>query len=887
MDGLQWSTISENWDRLLDLSPEEREPELLRIEADNPALAQELRSLMAASEAAVIADGPAPQLADTARERLETGEIDQLAGTRVGAYRLERLIGRGGMGAVYLAHRDDGQFEQQVAIKLLPIGLRHDEWIRRFVEERQILARLQHPNIASLLDGGVTEDGTPYFVMTYVDGQPLDRYCDDHKLSASDRIALLKQVNAAVAHAHQNLIVHRDIKPGNILVDGTGVPKLLDFGIARLLSEQSERDATSLRALTPNFASPEHVTGEGISTLTDVYSLGAIAYQLFAGCPPLQLGDRTPNRLEAAILNDVPALPSRVCVAGRGVRASELRGDLDSIVMRCLRKQPANRYPSVDALTEDLRRYEDGFPIRAKPSTSGYRIRKFVSRHRLGVAAAALVSLSVLLGAAGVAWQARQTQIEAQKSERIAGFFAGMFDAANPFGKWREELTLAELLDQSAARAREDLADEPEVRAEMLRLMGVAQTGLGDFDEATQLLRDAADTFRAVSGPRSIEYAQSLRDLATALIDQGDYSSAIAAAKESREIFLEHLGSESVEASDALMNLAVATSRAGDEENAEVLYREALAVRQRILPPDDYRIADVEASLAALLSKRGQNDEALKRNRRALQIYESALGSEHPLTVRARSGVAAGLFLAGDHAAAESEFTQLLEVTEARVGPEHPETVLVLNNLGRVRSALGMNVEAKAVLTRAFDVAQDAFDEGHALRLGSTANLGSVLLELGDVDRAASLLDEAANGYARIVGDAHPVTARTRIALAEAEYWRGQPARAQSLAEGAIQNQDAPGMQSAWLIDARLTLARIYNDAGQAAAALHEMEQAESLIQSTQLTETRRAEFVLEALWAERQPLAGHAQLDALVRVLGTDHPKVKRYLDAMRSSGG
>lgn len=877
MTAVPWTQVSEAWDELLTLDAEARRLRLAEIAGESPALAAELRSLLDSGAAASFLDTPAAELADDARRRLETQEVDQRQGKRLGAYRLERLLGRGGMGAVYLAQRDDGQFEQQVALKLLPLGLQGDEWLRRFLDERQILARLQHPNIAPLLDGGIADDGTPFFVMPYIAGQSLDRYCDERTLPLRDRLSLFQQVCAAVAHAHRNLIVHRDIKPGNVLVDDEGVPKLLDFGIARIQSQASVPDSTRLVALTPDYAAPEHLTGRDISTLTDIYSLGALAYKLFAGRPPLALNEKSAAERESLIRHRIPAPPSRACVPGRGVEPAELRGDIDSIVLRCLRKEADERYGSVDALSDDIERYRSGFPVRAKAPTVGYRLGKFMQRHRIGVAAAGVVVFAMVLGISGVLWQARQTNIEARKSQRVAGFFAGMFDAANPFGQWREELTLQELLDRSAERAAVDLADEPEVRAEMLRLIGVAQTGLGRYGEGEGLLR-TAEALQTELGLDAGVRAQTLLDLSTAQIEGGDYEAGAETARRAAALAGSAEDSAGPLLSDALVNEAVATSRLGDIARAEPLYRRALDIRRRVFDPGDYRIADAEASFAALLAKKGETGESLALNRSAVDIYDAALGAAHPLTVRARNGLAAGLFLSGNLQDAAAEFERLVQLAEERVGADHPESVLLLNNLGRVRVAMGEYDAAVDVLERAVDVARAALAQGHALRMASIANLGAARLEMGDVEAAKSLLDEAADAYRTTLGETHPMTVRTHAALAESRYWSGDADSALELARVVVEGRPAPGTRPSWLIDAHLVIARIHNDRGDPARALEHLHAAKVLLPDASVGEPRRAELALEKALAESEAAADlETEWASLAAASPIDHPRLAR----------
>jgi serine/threonine protein kinase len=360
-------------------------------------------------------------------------EVELPEGARVGPYRVVSRLGRGGQGAVYLAERADQQYEKRVAVKIVPHGLGSELSHRLFRHERQILAGLDHPNIARLLDAGTTEQGFPYFVLEYVEGEPLDRYCDRRGLTTIERLRLFRTVCEAVQYAHRNLVVHRDLKPRNILVSAEGVPKLLDFGIAKLLQPgaPAARTVTAGGVMTPDYASPEQIRFEPITTASDVYSLGVILYELLARRRPYRVKTLALLDLARAICEEEPPRPS-VAAAQPSERgwsspeeqqaarrlARELRGDLDTIVMTALQKDPPRRFPSVEALSEDLRRYLEGLPVRARPEGSLYRAGKFVRRHKGGVAAAALVFLSLLAGLVATAWQARIADEQRRRAER-------------------------------------------------------------------------------------------------------------------------------------------------------------------------------------------------------------------------------------------------------------------------------------------------------------------------------------------------------------------------------------------------------------------------------------------------------------------------------------
>ncbi|HYW72324.1 MAG TPA: serine/threonine-protein kinase, partial [Pyrinomonadaceae bacterium] len=500
-------------------------------------------------------------------------EPDSAVGRRIGPYRIKKEIGRGGMGVVYLASRDDEQYQKDVAIKIIKRGMDSEAVVRRFLNERQILAQLEHANIARLIDGGTTGDGVPYFVLEYVDGTPIDEYCEAHNLSTAARLHLFLEVCSAVQFAHQNLVIHRDIKPGNVLVTTAATPKLLDFGIAKVLhpdASSPEQTMTALRVMTPDYASPEQVRGETITTSSDVYSLGVVLYELLTGARPYRIQSKTPEAIARVISLEEPVRPSAaVRTPGAGLPASvgnhekgkagtlnaahrqSLRGDLDNIVLMAMRKEPARRYQSVAQFAEDVRRHLDGLPVIARKDTYTYRTTKFIQRHKTAVAAAALIVLTLIAGVVATIRQAErataQSQLataerdharrEAAKAERINKFLQGLISYANP--SWyaagagrRGDVKVLDALNDAAGRIDSELKDEPEVRAELHHTIGDTYRALGFNDEAEQHLRAALDIYRQVYGDRHPKVAEGLYYLGGVLFLKGDHAHAEAAHRQ-------------------------------------------------------------------------------------------------------------------------------------------------------------------------------------------------------------------------------------------------------------------------------------------------------------------------------------------------------------------
>jgi eukaryotic-like serine/threonine-protein kinase len=504
---------------------------------------------------------------------------------RIGPYRALKELGRGGMGRVYLAARADEQYQKRVAIKVIKAEVDRDEVVSRFRRERQILASLDHPNISRFLDGGATEDGRPYVVMEYVEGRAIDQYCDRESLSIPERLKLFRQLCSAVEYAHRNLIVHRDIKPGNILVTADGVPKLLDFGIAKLVNPGLSGDGGTMTglAMTPEYASPEQARGEPVTTISDVYSLGVLLYLLLTGHLPYRLKTRQTLDVLRAVCEAEPEKPSTAVgrtedTGGQALTAEEvsrtreaspeqlrrrLSGDLDTILLMALRKEPARRYPSVEALSEDLRRYLEGLPIKARKATFSYRTGKFLRRNWAGASGVAMVILLIVGFAVSTLVQSRQLRTERNKASRVSSFLVDLFKVSNPSEARGNTVTAREILDKGAARIRRELKEEPEERATLMDTMGTVYDELGLYDEAEGLLRESLEIRTRVLGNENPDVATSLDGLAKVLYRKNDYDGAEARYREALAMRRKLLGNEHPDVAETLNFLALVRDEKG------------------------------------------------------------------------------------------------------------------------------------------------------------------------------------------------------------------------------------------------------------------------------------------------------------------------------------
>ncbi|HEY6543743.1 MAG TPA: serine/threonine-protein kinase, partial [Dokdonella sp.] len=601
----------------LDATPQRDRAACLERICPDTALRTEVLSLLAAE---AESDGFLHRYATGLIPRLD--ELPDLCGRRIGAYRLTRVLGEGGMGVVYEARRIDGGFEQRVALKLLSTALAGGEAKTRFLAERQILATLEHPAIARIVDGGITGDGTPWFAMECVDGVAIDAYCDQRQLDLRQRLQIFLQVCDAVEHAHRRLVVHRDLKPANVLVTEGGQVKLLDFGIAKLLDAPSAQPMPAtrsmLRMMTPEYASPEQILGQPVTTLCDVYQLGLLLHELLTGQRPYALHNASIGELERAICEQAPLRPSLrfsrsrasdpraaatlafVCEARRSSQQRlrrRVRGDLDNIVLQALRKEPERRYGSVDRLAQDVRRHLCGQPITARRDTLGYRCRKFMQRHALGSIAAGII---VLVAVGVVAFHAARIQserdlahVEAVKAEQVSQFLIGLFHGVDPRQARSTDLTARELLDRGSAQVDRELATQPVIQADMLYVLGRTYLELGVYDSAGQLLDRALGLREAHLGPSHPDVARVLGDIGLLRYHQGRYDDALERLHRAIRILEESPSADPTDLGTILGTVGRIHRVRAEHGPGLVALERALAMQARATGPDSRPVAEI------------------------------------------------------------------------------------------------------------------------------------------------------------------------------------------------------------------------------------------------------------------------------------------------------
>jgi eukaryotic-like serine/threonine-protein kinase len=664
-----WRRVFDAADRALELEPPDRRAFLEQCRADDAALGADVAALLEGAEAAPVLDTPAAALAAPLFDDSLVLPDPTDARSRFGSYRILRELGRGGMGAVYLAERSDDQYQKRVALKVLPAwSAGDDRRVQRFLDERQILAALDHPDIARLLDGGVTPDALPWFAMEYVEGIPVDRYCNEHRLSLEDRLELFCRVCAAVQYAHRNLVVHRDLKPANILVTTEARVKLLDFGIAKLLASELQAAAPSLtvtgeRLLTPMYASPEQIRGDPISTATDVYALGVLLHLLLTGTSPYRLSTGQQHEVIRAVLEQEPEPPSvamlraeREADRSSAKLARRLRGDLDTIVLKAMEKEPGRRYGSAEQLEADIRNHLAGLPVTARPATRLYHARKFLRRHRVGAAVTVGVALLVLGFAVVSAVQAARIAAARDRAEAVLSYTVRLFQTSVPSPREGRGVTTRELLDSAAARIEGDLTGQPEARARAMFEMGRAYHELGVLDRARHLLEASLALRRSLSPGGSREVAQTLDLLGTVQLELGEAVRAERVYNEALTMRRRVLGRRHGDVARTLNGLAAVFRAQRRDSEAEQVSREALAIDSARPGAAGADVAQSLTSLANALFDRGDYAEAVRLDGRALSLLRAELPEEHPAVASTMLDLAAALKATGDQAKADSLF---------------------------------------------------------------------------------------------------------------------------------------------------------------------------------------------------------------------------------------
>jgi serine/threonine protein kinase len=802
----QWPEIEQIVESAMACDPGRRAAFLETACGDDAELRREVESLLAFHEDESFARDSGVLDAIRVLGRRDTRLPE---GRKIGAYRILREIGCGGMGNVYLAARADDAFQKLVAIKIIRRGMDFDEIVQKFRAERQILAMLDHPNIARLVDGGATDDGWPFFAMEFIEGEPIDKYCEGHKLNIAERLKLFQNVCSAVSYAHQNLIVHRDIKPANVLVTKGGVPRLLDFGIAKLLAPDSaaqDKTLTAFRALTPEYASPEQVRGEPITTASDIYSLGVLLYWLLTGHRPYRSPMSSPAEIERAICEEEPEAP-------------RLTRDLSAIVLMALRKDPRRRYASVDHFSEDIHRYLENLPVAARSDTRAYRVAKFVRRNKAWVAMAAIAFISLAGGIAASLWQTRVarkerdlSRVEQAKTVRMSTFLQEMVG-----GTWRTanqkglDATVADMLADAAQRLETELSDQPEVKAEMLLTIGGAYQRQAKYDLAERYVHKAYDLSAKLYGPDTRKAAAALHTLAGDDYLLGDYANSYAMFQKAVPIYRRHVNDVDFEMQQMpaiLSDAAFAARAVGRLDEADRLWQEALTYTPRL--PARYRPmgATVKTFLAQLYMDRGEIEKADPLSREASRELR-ALGDRPSL---AQSLIDLGNIrgFQGRYAEADASIQEGTDLYAQSQGGDNPNVAFGLISLARSRYEQGRYDLAEQDARKGMKIVEKLPKNTHSHELASIT-LALIMNKTGRSREAEPVLREtlavAQKNSRRPLDGALASGALGECLAIQKRYAEAEPLLLQSY--GTLKSIQVPGSPS--IREARERLTALYS----------------------------------------------------------------------------
>ncbi|MEM7051316.1 MAG: serine/threonine-protein kinase [Acidobacteriota bacterium] len=789
----RWQKLDRIFQRIWESPPQRRAALLDEACGDDSSLRADVESLLASAGSPTgWLDGSA---ANRAIDLLSTDPALP-ADAEVGQYRLLEPIGRGGMGVVYLAERSDGQYDQRVALKVIKRGMDTDFLLARFRRERQILAQLDHPGIAKLLDGGATADGRPYLVMEYIEGVPIDVFVSSRNLGLEARLELFLEVCDAVRSSHRQLVIHRDLKPSNILVTGDGQPKLLDFGTAKLLEDvSSTQTAHELRFLTPGYASPEQIQGGPITTAADIFGLGVLLYELLTDLSPFPAEGKSYQEVSTMVCERQPPRPSQVAPEERRKR---LRGDLDAIVLCALRKEPEARFESVAALVDDLERFRAARPVRARSGTWRYRSGRFLRRNRLAVGAAVVVALLALTFLGALFTEQRKTQREKIRAEAVTGYLQSLFEGFNPFEGEPQPVTALEMLDRGAERVERELAEQPAMRLEILAVLARIYGDLGHRDRQRQLANRALEL---IPEGESSEREGFLLQVAAAELSVGKVAAAkeaLAAAERARP---PGQGGRSVDAAQGRLLRARAARLQGELELAVGHGKAALAELRALRPRDDATLEAALLELGTIHRHRKEFSAAREVIEEAVDRTRQRLGPEHPRTMGATEALGTVLFDLGDWQMAQELMDQVIENRRRTLGENHPEVIASLYNLGALAAAQGRFDSAEQFLEDAIARMEATYESDHPQLVFTRMWFSRVALDSGRPEAAAERAAAAYAMAARIFPETHRAVISCLHHQALAERLAGRAAASRRLLEQALaladrQQDKAPSTQA-------------------------------------------------------------------------------------------
>lgn len=781
----EWQSIKDIFNEALELKAAERENFVREKCRDHPERLDELLSLLQAHEQ----EGPLDRPIQSIKKSVFTDEMPgQMSDKKIGPYRIIRELGRGGMGMVYLAERDDDQFNQKVALKLIPAGITSENQNLRFLAERQILSNLDHRNIAKLLDGGITNNNLPWFAMEFISGKPIDVYCDEKQLSISQRLKLFTEVCSAIQYAHQKLVIHRDLKPSNILVTEDGLVKLLDFGIAKtlnpdeLLDHRAPITKTGLLPLTPAYASPEQIRNDNITTASDIYQLGVILYELLTGYRPYEVSGHSPSEIEQIVCHREPTRPSTAITKfqtlqketeqtaeeisiARQTRPEQLqkylRGDLDTIILKALQKDPERRYESAEKMASDISNYLNGQPVSAHPDSVLYRSQKFMKRHTLGVASTFAIILLLMGYAVTITWHSQQTEAALQqaqqenlKAEQVTGFLMEMFEASDPNEFPGLAVTAGDILERGVQNA-ERLEDQPEIQAQMFDLTGRIYMNLGQYEVAESLLKRGLDLRQVIYDPGHAEISESLHNVGVLYWNRGQYHTAEEFLREALQLKQEIYTGNNESLATTMTALAIVLKELRNFDEAEPLYRDALAMNLELFGEIHESVAFSLNNLGNYLESIGEYQQAEEHYQKSLDIYRELYGNNHPLVAGRLNNLGGLQSINGDLREAMRYHEEALNIRQSIFNDMHPDVAESYHNLGEVFMDLERYEEAEEYLGKALSIRRAVLDSAHPNTSQTVNVLGILKSRTGDYEAATKYYQESLEMKKEQLGEDH------------------------------------------------------------------------------------------------------------------------------------
>ena len=746
MKAAQWKQVQTLFKEIVDLDPGQRTERLGLVKTEDPLLYDELLTLLKAdSEETSLLDG-------FAIEQIDLSELVSLDGVQVGPFKIEKQIGSGGMGNVYLAQRTLGGFNQIVALKLIKFGMGTNAAISRFLDERNILARLQHPHIARLIDGGITDEGRQWFAMEYVEGKPINQYCRKKQITLRERLHLFLMIASAVQYAHKNLVVHGDLKPGNILVseqDDKPTIKLLDFGVARL-AEAGKKEAKTTYALTAEYASPEQLDKQRVTTASDIYSMGVILYELLTDTRPHLREDLSLREFSDRIKQSPPELPGNV--HANEVLASfrkELKGDLDSICLKALSAEPEQRYETAKQMADDIHRYLNHLPVTAKDGSRMYRTGKFMKRHKAGTVAVTGILIVLIAGILAFAWQYSvasqerdRAQKEAETSRQVASFLQGLFEVTDPSISRGDTLTAFTMLERGAEQIETELAGNPELLAEMLDILGAAYHNLWDFRKSEEMFSRSESYKRQIYPEDHLSLSVNYHYMGNIHIQNGNFEAADSSISAAMRIRRANLRQNHPDIASTLQLLGFLNQRQGNFQKAEELYSEALAIyeEQSSDDPDNaMEAASLKSSLGLIFLTTTRHEEAAELFQDAVSYIQTNLGDDHPRIINYLANLGTAHSRLGNTEEAERYLIQSVEAARKILGNHHPLTANTLIYYSNFLFGQDEYLQIEQLSREALQIYTDFFDDDNPVIPVIINNLANSLDNQGKYTEAEEL----------------------------------------------------------------------------------------------------------------------------------------------------